>query len=53
MRRLGTVGGTVLIVLGFYEPLLYSPTGCLRRRDSTSTRATSVRRRILVSYSAS
>ena len=29
MRRLGTVGGLALLVLGFYEALLYSPTGCL------------------------
>jgi hypothetical protein len=29
MRRLGTVGGLALLVLGLYEALLYSPTGCL------------------------
>ena len=29
MRRLGTGGGLALLVLGFYEAVLYTPTGCL------------------------
>ena len=53
MRRLGTVGGLALVVLGLYEALLYSPTGCLASTPQHSTRATWALRRILVSYSAS